>query len=202
MPVSSNFRNTYSSQFVPLPLEQFARTNELNQAKQDSQVAQLEQTDDALWKVKGIADADNEYLAGFKTSFESAAGSLVNKDLTQRENQDNVKALVKGVARDKDLSTIMVNASKYQEWQENVAAAKKDGTYTRENDLGEASFRQYAANGGYKSGAGIDSTVIKYSEERPVMEKSFDNMGENGSDAIKQAGEVFYKDGWKGITSG
>ena len=202
MPKSSGFRNTYTSQFVPLPLEQFARTNELNQAKQDQQVAALGETDDALWKVKGVADADNEYVAGLKGTFEAASSELVNKDLTQRENQDAVKGLIKGVSRDKDLNTIMTNATRYQEWQKNKEDQIKAGTYHPANDAGQVTFEDYAKSGGYKSGKTIDPNIYKYEDARPVQEQYFNNLQSLGSDQLGKIGETYYKFGYEGISEG
>ena len=201
-PVSSNFRNTYTSQFVPLPLEQFAKTNELNQARQDSEVAQLSNTSDAGHKISGAAKEDNEYVASKLVEFDTASGQLANMDLTRRENQDAAKSLVRNLSRDKDLLTIISNRAKVDEYQKNLAESKKDGTYHPANDIGMLSINDYSASGGYKSGKSIDPSIYKYQNTRPVKEEFFNNMGENGSDSIKQAGEVFYKDGFKGITEG
>lgn len=200
MPKSSGFRNTYTSQFVPLPLEQFARTNELNQAKQDEQAAQLAETDDALWKIKGIADEDNAKIGEIKSGFEKASSDLVNKDLTRKENQDAVRGLIKGVARDKDLNTIMTNTGRYQEYLKNREDSIKAGTYQDYNDAGAFSIADYAKSGGYKSGKSIDPTIYKYENVRPVQEQFVDDMSANGSDILKKVGETFYTDGFKGIT--
>jgi len=201
-PVSSGFRNTYTSQFVPLPLEIFAKSAEKAQATQDKTIAEMGQTEDALWKVKGVADADNEYINNIKTGFEGTASELANKDLTQRENQDAVKGLIKGVSRDKDLNTIMSNTAKYQEWQKNKEDMIKAGNYHPANDAGQATYEDYAKNGGYKSGKTIDSNIYKYEDARPVQEQYFNNLASLGQDQLGKVGETFYKYGYEGISSG
>jgi hypothetical protein len=199
-PISSGFRNTYQSQFVPLPLEQFAKTNELNQAKQDAEVQILNNTSDAAWKLKGIADADNEYINGIRSTVDNAASDLSNKDLTQRENQDAVRGLIKTISRDKDLNTIMANKAKYDEYQKSKEEAEKAGTYQAYNDNFIPSYNAYAKGGGYKSGKALDTTIHKYSEERPKIEEYFNNMGEDGADQLGKIGETYYKYGFEGVS--
>lgn len=201
-PIASDIQNNYVSQFVPLPLEIFARANQKNQSIQDDQVAQENQTSDALWKIQPIANEDKEYTNSLRTGFDDAAKLLSGTDLTQKENQDKVRDLIKNTSRDPTLGGIVARSSEYAEWQKNKSDMQKAGTYTPENDMGAASFRNYAANGGYKSGLTIDSTVIKYTEERPVMEKFFDNVGDDGGDIMRQVGQTYYNDGFKGITAG
>lgn len=201
-PISSGFRNTYSSQFVPLPLEQFAKTNELNQAKQDAEVATLGQTSDAAWKLSGIADADNEYIKQIRNNFDAAASDLTNKDLTQRDNIDAAKALVRNVSRDKDLATIMNNKAKYDEYVKNKEEMIKNGNYHVANDNGLLTINDYAKNGGYKSGKSIDPTIYKYEDARPVQEQYFNNLASLGQDQVGKIGDTFYKYGYEGISEG
>ncbi len=201
-PISSGFRNTYTSQFVPLPLEQFARTNELNQAKQDAEVNTLNQTSDAGHKISGVAKEDNEYVAGLLSTFDTTANDLAKKDLTQRENQDIAKGLVRGISRDKDLQTIMSNKAKYDEYTKNKEESIKAGTYHPANDNGDITLRDYLKSGGYKSGKTIDPTIYKYEDARPVQEQYFNNLRELGADQVGKIGETFYKYGYDGISEG
>lgn len=199
-PISSGFRNTYSSQFVPLPLEQFARTNELNQNKQDAEVNILNQTSDAGHKISGIAKEDNDYVASKLALFDEASKDLSTKDLTQRENQDIAKSLVKGIARDKDLQTIMSNKARYDEYVKNKEDSIKAGTYHPANDNGDLTLRDYLKSGGYKSGKSIDPTIYKYEDVRPIQEQYFNNLRELGADQVGKIGETFYKFGYDGIS--
>jgi len=199
-PVSSGFRNTYTSQFVPLPLEQFAKTNELNQAKQDAEVALLTNTSDAGHKISGIADADNKYVNDTFAKFDEASADLAKKNLTQRENIELANNLIRGVSRDKDLQTIMANKAKYDEYQKTRAEMEKEGHYQSYNDSFIPSYKEYVKNGGYKSGRGLDTTIHKYSEERPKIEEYFNNMGEDGSEQLGKIGDIYYKTGWDGVS--
>ena len=201
-PISSGFRNTYTSQFVPLPLEQFARTNELNQAKQDAEVNTLNVTSNAGHKISGVAKEDNDYVASQLALFDDASSQLAKKDLTQRENQDLAKGLVKGLSRDKDLQTIMSNKSKYDEYVKNKEDSIKAGTYHPANDNGDITLRDYLKSGGYKSGKTIDPTIYKYEDARPIQEQYFNNLRELGADQVGKIGETFYKYGYDGISEG
>ena len=201
-PISSGFRNTYQSQFVPLPLEQFAKTNELNQAKQDAEVATLDNTSEAGHRLSGVAKEDNDYISSVLNTFDTTASQLSNKDLTQRENQDLAKNLVKGISRDKDLKTILYNKSQVEEAQKTRAEMIKNNTYHRANDLSQDSYEDYVKSGGYKSGKSISTDLFKYEDARPVQEQYFNNLRELGADQVGKIGETFYKYGYDGISEG
>lgn len=199
-PISSNFEQTYVSQFVPLPLSQFARSQSRQQETQDNEVNTLSQTSDAAWKLSGIAKEDNDKIAEIRKSFDEVSSQLANRDLTQRENQEVARSLVKGVTRDKDLQTILSNKAKYDEYQKNKEEAIKNNTYQRFNDNGETTLNDYIRGGGYKSGKSIDPTIYKYEDTRPVRERLVDDMKANGQDIVAKFGDTFYKDGIEGVS--
>lgn len=199
-PLSAGFRNTYTSQFVPLPLELFARANERDQRTQDNYVAQTEATSDGIWKINPVASEDKQYVDTFKQGFSDAASDLVKKDLTQRENQDSVKSLIKNTSRDKDLNHIMAVSAQYQTAQETRSKMMADNTYNRFNDVAADSYEDYVKSGGYKSGKGLSTDIIKYEDTRPAREKLVDDMKASGNDIVGQFGETFYKNGYEGIS--
>lgn len=201
-PVSSGIRNTYQSQFVPLPLEQFARAASYAQGKQDEYTLGLENQDDANFKLKGVVDSDNEKLSEIRKGFHEAATSLAGVDLSQRDNQKAARDLVRGIAKDKDLERINYNYAQHQEYLKLHEEMAKGGNYQAYNDEYLQQLEDYDKKGGYKSGKLLNPIIHKYEDTRPVQEKYFNDMGESGADALRQAGEVYYKDGWKGISEG
>lgn len=198
-PVSSDFQQTYVSQYVPLPLEQFARAQAKADYTQSQQEDYLQKASNATWDIHAL-EPDRQKLAELQSSFDSTADKLSNTDLTRRENQDLAKAAIQQISRDKDLATIMSNAAIAREYAKVKDEMIKAGTYQEYNDMFKNSYDNYVKNGGYKSGLGLDATIHKYSEERPKMEEYFNNMGENGADTLGKAGETYYKLGWEGIS--
>jgi len=134
-PISSNFEQTYVSQFVPLPLAQFARANEKNQAIQDNQVAQAVDTSDALWKIAPFDANDKEYTDKLRTGYDEVAQKLTSKDLTQKENQAQVKDLIKNTTRDPTLNHILSVNSERAQYEKNKADMIKNNTYQPFNDV-------------------------------------------------------------------
>ena len=98
MPVDSKIRNTYSSQFVPLPLAIFARANEKDQAVQDSQIALANQQSDANWKLTGTTAEDNAKINDLAKSTESGQGEFLttNQGLRINDDQNSLKAGERG----------------------------------------------------------------------------------------------------------
>ena len=199
-PVSSGFRNTYQSQFVPLPLEIFARANERDQKTQDEFQAQADNKSDELWKLQTVAKEDKEYTDAIKNSYDQIASQLVNTNLTQKENQDAVRDLIKNTKRDPALNTIMSNTAKYQEWQKNRSEMIKTNNYHPFNDAGQATFEDYARSGGYKSGKTIDPNIYKYEDSEPARKQYFDDIQKLGSETIARVGDQWYKNGVDGIS--
>lgn len=199
-PVSSNFEQTYVSQFVPLPLAQFARANEKNQAVQDTQVAQASQTSDALWKISPVDANDKQYTDALRNGFDETAKSLSNTDLTQKENQDKVRGLIKNTTRDPTLNGIIAVSSARAQYEQNMSDMKKNNTYKEYNDIAGMSFQEYSANGGYKSGIRPTSDIYKYEDSEPTRKQYFDDMQKLGSETVHRVDDQWYKNGEDGIS--
>lgn len=199
-PLAADIQNNYVSQFVPLPLELFARANERNQAVQDNQVAQASQTSDALWKINPIDANDKQYTDALRNGFDSAAQELSTKDLTQKENQDQVKGLIKNTTKDPTLNHIISAASAYAQYTTNKADMIKNNTYKEYNDTAGMSFQDYSAKGGYKSGIQPTSDIYKYEDSEPTRKQFFDDMQKLGSETVGRVGDQWYKNGIDGIS--
>lgn len=199
-PLAADIQNNYVSQYVPLPLEQFARAQAKQEATQNMYEGAVTQQQDANWKLSGVADEDNNYIKGLRDSFDEVAGQLVNRDLTQKVNQDAAKDLVKGVSRDNTLGTILANKSRYDEWQKNKAEMVKNNTYQPFNDAGQATYEDYVRSGGYKSGKSITPDIFKYEDSEPVRKQFFDDLQKLGSESIARIGDQWYKNGVDGIS--
>lgn len=199
-PISSNFEQTYVSQFVPLPLAQFARANEKNQAIQDNQVAQASQTSDALWKINPVDANDKQYTDALRNGFDDAARSLSTKDLTQKDNQAQVKGLIKNTTRDPTLNGIIAVASAHAQYEQNKSDMIKTNNYKEYNDVAGQSFADYSAKGGYKSGIRPTSDIFKYEDSEPTRKQYFDDMQKLGSETVHRVDDQWYKNGEDGIS--
>lgn len=202
-PQSSEFMQTYVSQYVQPPMEMYMKGLAMKQDKQDKTNLAVEKVGDALYAMKGVATADNEKLAEVNKAFAETADSLTKKDLTTHDAQGDVKGLIKGISRDPDLLRIRSNRAKYDDFQENYTKMLQSGKEVSQSSLWRAQkeLADYEAAGGYKSGKTLSNLQAKEQVNvRPVQEQYFDNIPQSGGDTLAKLGETYYNNGWKGIT--